>query len=214
MNKSLKPTLALLLAAAVSAACSPSEQPKQQAAAETKTEAATSAPAATTAVDEAALKEKAVASIKALGGNLKGELQTAMKAGGPMQALDVCHTRATEIADKVNAEQGATVSRTSLKVRNPNNAPTEWQTAVLNDFETRKAAGEDPEKLAYAKVVDGEYRFMKAIPTAAVCTNCHGAELKPEVEAKILELYPDDKARGFKEGDLRGAFVVTMQANQ
>lgn len=211
MKTTLKPTWALIVSAILMAACSPSEEQPKQAAAPAP-EKAEPAPAPT--VDEAALKQKAVGSIKALGGALKGELTTAMKAGGPLQALDVCNTKAGEIAENVVAEQGVNVSRTSLKFRNPNNAPTDWQVAVLEDFEARKAAGETPDTLAYSEIVDGEYRFMKAIPTAAVCTNCHGAELKAEVEAKINELYPEDKARGFKEGDIRGAFVVTMQATQ
>jgi len=32
--------------------------------------------------------------------------------------------------------------------------------------------------------------------------------VKPEVEALITELYPTDKARGYKKGELRGAFSL------
>ncbi len=49
---------------------------------------------------------------------------------------------------------------------------------------------------------------MKAVPTGKVCLSCHGETVAPEVEQKLAELYPDDKARGYKEGDIRGAFVV------
>lgn len=49
---------------------------------------------------------------------------------------------------------------------------------------------------------------MKAIPTAALCVKCHGESIEAEVEAKLKELYPNDQARGFKEGDLRGAFTL------
>jgi hypothetical protein len=49
---------------------------------------------------------------------------------------------------------------------------------------------------------------MKAIPTAAQCLNCHGESISPEVDAKLKALYPNDQARGFKEGDLRGAFTL------
>jgi hypothetical protein len=49
---------------------------------------------------------------------------------------------------------------------------------------------------------------MKAIPTGAVCLTCHGTEVKPEVLTKIKELYPNDKATGYQEGDIRGAFVA------
>jgi len=56
--------------------------------------------------------------------------------------------------------------------------------------------------------VNNEFRFMKAIPMAANCLQCHGTEISPAVSAKLTELYPQDKAVGYKEGDLRGAFVV------
>ena len=41
------------------------------------------------------------------------------------------------------------------------------------------------------------------------CVTCHGETIAPSIAAKIDELYPADKATGFREGDLRGAFVVT-----
>jgi hypothetical protein len=49
---------------------------------------------------------------------------------------------------------------------------------------------------------------MKAIPTGGLCLACHGETIDPAVAGKIAELYPEDKATGFREGDLRGAFVV------
>jgi len=105
------------------------------------------------------------------------------------------------------------LSRVSLKNRNPENAPNEWQTSVLEDFEDRKAAGSDVGSIAWSETVtvDGEqeFRFMKAIPTAAVCLTCHGTNLAPEVSQALAELYPQDLATGFSEGDIRGAFVAT-----
>ncbi len=51
---------------------------------------------------------------------------------------------------------------------------------------------------------------MKAIPLSGVCVNCHGPRIKTQLSDKIYKLYPDDKARGFIPGDLRGAFTVTQ----
>lgn len=175
--------------------------------------------AAAPAHDKAALTAEAKEAVKALGGRLKGELQAAMKAGGPVNAVDVCNTRAPEIANSVSADKGLQITRVSLKNRNPEmGAPNEWQTAVLNDFETRKAAGEDPQTIAYSEVVeqDGkhEFRFMKAVPTGGVCLACHGETLAPDIAAKINELYPNDKATGYQAGDIRGAFVVVKALAQ
>ena len=48
---------------------------------------------------------------------------------------------------------------------------------------------------------------MKAIPTAELCLACHGTKIDPVVAAKLTELYPRDQARGYKVGDIRGAFT-------
>ncbi|MBK8452386.1 MAG: DUF3365 domain-containing protein [Thiofilum sp.] len=167
------------------------------------------APASSAAPDKAALTEQAKNAAQKLGGTLKGELEAAMQAGGPIAALSICNLKAPEIAKAVSTESGMQVSRVSLKNRNPvMGQANEWQVQVLNDFEARKAKGETPDTLAYADIVGNEYRFMKAIPTASVCLACHGSTIAPDVSAKISELYPNDKAIGYKEGDIRGAFVV------
>jgi hypothetical protein len=159
-------------------------------------------------MDKATLEEIAKEAIQALGSTLKNELETAMKSGGTINALEVCNVKAPVIAEEISWEQDVQVSRTSLKYRNPANAPNEWQTTVLEDFEAKKAVGEDPATLVYSEIVNNEFRFMKAIPTAGLCLACHGTDISPEVTAELARLYPQDMATGFKEGDLRGAFVV------
>ncbi len=152
------------------------------------------------------------AAVKSFMTQLKGELQAGMKAGGPVNAISVCHTKAPEITSSVSKEKGWSIGRTSLKTRNPSNKPDSWELAVLKKFEERKAAGEDPKKMEFAEVVEADgkktFRYMKAIPTGAVCLACHGESIKPEVKARLKELYPDDQATGFREGDIRGAFTI------
>jgi len=176
--------------------------------------AATTLPAADTdgsATD--ALTAQATESVAAFASALKAELTAAMQAGGPLQAIDVCHVRAAAIAREVSEQQGMNLSRVSLRNRNPANAPKRWQKTVLETFEARRAAGEDIAGLTWQSTVPvpggQEFRFMKAIPTAPVCLACHGESIAPPVAEKLAELYPDDAATGFQEGDIRGAFVVT-----
>jgi hypothetical protein len=150
---------------------------------------------------------------KTFGMNLKGELQKAVKAGGPLSGIAVCNERAMQIAEDTSKDLGLEVGRTSLKVRNSDNAPDNWEQEVLQTFEERKAAGEPVGELEYYEIVDHDggktFRYMKAIPTAKVCLACHGDSLSAELAAKLDELYPDDRARGFKEGDIRGAFTIS-----
>lgn len=160
-------------------------------------------------------REQAMAATAAFGKALKSELVAGMRSGGPLAAIEVCNTRAPAIAEAVSLDQGMQVSRVSIKNRNPGNAPSDWQEVVLLDFEERVEMGEDAGGLSWQETVETgqgkEYRFMKAIPTGAVCLACHGKTLAPEVQSAIAELYPEDKATGFSEGDLRGAFVVVKK---
>mgnify|MGYP002631739938 CR=1 FL=1 len=153
------------------------------------------------------------AAVKQFFGALKGELEAGIKAGGPTNAIGICRKQAPAIAHKVSTQMGWKVARTSLKVRNPNNQPDVWERSVLEEFDARKAKGEDPAKMEHFAVVEMDnkkvFRYMKAIPTAPKpCLACHGDKVAPEVEAKLAELYPGDLARGYKAGDIRGAFTI------
>jgi hypothetical protein len=150
--------------------------------------------------------------IKALGAELKSTLQAAMKSGGPLNAISVCKTDAPSLAEKVSAEKGMEVGRTSLKVRNELNAPDPWELSVLEQFEHRKAEGEPVNMIEYSEVMQQNgntvFRYMKAIPTDDVCLMCHGDQLQENLSAELKRLYPNDQATGFKKGDIRGAFTA------
>lgn len=138
---------------------------------------------------------------------LRTALQDAMAAGGPVAAIGVCKDVAPEIAAKLSRETGANVHRTSLRYRNPGNAPEPWQTAVLNDFDIR-AATELPAQF-FARSGNNGARYMQAITTGPLCLTCHGADLQPDVQERLSRDYPEDLARGYSIGDVRGAFSVT-----
>ncbi len=158
-------------------------------------------------------RDEARALTFSFGTSLKEVLKPAMKKSGPIEALEVCNMQAPSLAEDSARSSGWQVGRTALKIRNPNNQPDAWELSVLKAFEQRKASGESPAQMEFLDVVevDGErrFRYMKAIPTGKLCLNCHGSQLKPEVTAKILTLYPTDQAIGFKEGDIRGAFTLS-----
>lgn len=167
--------------------------------------------AATPALASDAQKQEAAGIVQAFFGELKGELEAGMAQGGPVNAIAVCNEKAPGIAAAHATRTGWTVGRTSLKLRNADNAPDAWERQVLEEFEARKAAGEKPDTLVKAEEVDGHFRFMKAIPTGNVCLNCHGGDVKPEVEAKLKALYPKDQATGYRVNDLRGAFTLSRK---
>jgi hypothetical protein len=130
---------------------------------------------------------------------LKGALETAIKDGGPTAAVEVCNQEAPQIADALSAETGWAVARTSLKHRNPANAPDDWERGVLRAFETRQADGEDAKGMTFTATLsedDGrQFRFMQAIPTAPVCLVCHGDSIPDEVASAIDDDLLMDYAR-------------------
>lgn len=159
--------------------------------------------------------EQSRAATQKLGGALKSALEEAVAEGGPLNALNVCHDEAQAIADRICDEEGLTVGRTSRKFRNPANAPDDWEMAGLESFSGRIAAGEKAKDLEMWATVTGAdgaltFRYLKAIPTGPLCLKCHGSELEPDLDQKLVELYPDDHARGFAVGDMRGAFTVKL----
>jgi hypothetical protein len=150
--------------------------------------------------------------IKALGSELKATLQSSLKSEGPIKAMSVCNVKAPQLAQKVSTEKGMEVGRTSLKTRNPLNAPDPWELSVLEQFEHRKAEGEALKSIEYSEIVQHNgnrvFRYMKAIPTDDVCLTCHGKHIPESLSAQLQKLYPDDQATGFSKGDIRGAFTA------
>lgn len=144
---------------------------------------------------------------------LKGELQAAMAEGGPELAIDVCHQRAPKIAAALAEMSGWQVYRTSLKPRRQ--APDAWEQQVLKDFDLRAAGGEEISGIEHYAVVDtGDgttvFRYMKALGTEPLCLNCHGESISAPVRERIDGLYPDDQARGYRAGQIRGAISITQ----
>jgi len=161
-------------------------------------------------VDKAALKAEAIGIVKQFGGSLKPQLKKALKEGGPAHAINVCSTQAPDIARNLSQSTGWSVKRVSLKARNSETAtPDVWEKGVLEQFDERQAGGETAEKMAYAEVVDGQFRFMKAQGVEKVCLKCHAANIDPKTEKALEEHYADDTARGYTLGQIRGAFSLS-----
>ena len=69
--------------------------------------------------------------INNFGTQLKNELQQGMDKSGPTSAIQICHNVAADIAVRISKQHGWKIGRTSLQVRNPKNAPDQWELQVL-----------------------------------------------------------------------------------
>ena len=166
-------------------------------------------------VDAAKRQQKARETALTLAERLRSQLAAAIKSGGMVSALGLCQTISPDLVTSANDEFGFETGRTALRLRNPENAPDEWELKVLQQFQSQIAAGTDPAKLEFAETVttaegDKLFRYIKPIMTADMCLGCHGTDVKPDVKAEIARYYPEDKAMGFKLGELRGAFSLVQ----
>jgi hypothetical protein len=164
--------------------------------------------------EKQALVNAAKAQIMSLAGALTATLKQGIKVDGHAASVKLCNLQAPAITKASSAEGGDTdwtVSRTSLKLRSPTNAPEGWVEQVMKDFEQRKANGEMASDIAHTEVRDGKFYLIKAIPTKVGCLACHGSNIADDIKAKLGDLYPNDKAAGFNVGDIRGAFVASKE---
>ena len=178
---------------------------------------ATSLPTAfaASADDVAALTKETRETTQPLLAKVVGTLKESLNTSTPAATVDICREKLPGLAKEVREKTGWNIRRVSLKVRNPERGtPDEWEAKVLADFDKRAAAGEKRETMEVGEIVAGKegkvFRYMKALPVQEACLNCHGdtASLNPELKTKLANLYPNDKATGYKIGDIRGALTV------
>lgn len=163
------------------------------------------------AVDSASLLS-ARGAADALGKGLMTALLGQLEAEGPEGALAFCADSAQLLTAGFQAD-GIDVHRTSLKVRNPANAPDSVEVRVLDLLADLHESGVlPPEYVEVRRLATGtrELRYFRPIKVAAGCVTCHGPsdDLAPAIKAVLAERYPEDMAVGYVEGDLRGVIAV------
>lgn len=161
-------------------------------------------------IDLASRKASAAADL--LFQRLSGELSAAMADGGPAAAILVCKDRAPAIAAEIELMSGVDIERTAPRVRSPANSPDEWESETLKEFVARRLAGEQWQDMTAVRTEGDQLRWMRPIPLGPMCAACHGddTQIAPDTRRALLETYPDDKAVGFRAGELRGAFTARV----
>lgn len=158
--------------------------------------------------------QKGQASTKLLMQTLGKNMKMHMKQGGPMEALDFCSQEAYNLTEDVNTKlpEGVSVKRVSLLTRNPANTPSEDEVIVLKHLQQLQNGKKTLPKQVVEKVDANTYKFYKPLfINKPVCLACHGDVQNEKLKAEILNRYPEDKAMGYKMGDLRGAVVTTVK---
>jgi hypothetical protein len=156
-----------------------------------------------------AAKEKAAAAVESFRDELVSTLMSALEDGGPENAIRICKVEAPRIAED-QAVDGMRMGRTSHRVRNPDNAPEPWMEPMIQAY----LADPDLDEPKAVWLEDGRMGYAEPIRLMPFCLGCHGPKVEPALMEQIRELYPDDQATGFRVGDLRGLFWVTLPVEE
>ncbi|MFQ5583815.1 MAG: DUF3365 domain-containing protein, partial [Calditrichia bacterium] len=150
--------------------------------------------------------------------SLKKELTTAISEKGLVEAIRFCNLQALPVTAEIAKTYGKQVDikRTSLKYRNPKNAPDRVETLALQYLEKLIKEGQALPPRYMQKVQEAGktyYAYYKPLKVGGLCLACHGnrGQMDTQLRAALQELYPDDKAIGYKEGDFRGVVRVYIR---
>lgn len=167
----------------------------------------------------AAIRQAGELAVGAVGKKLLTALNTALAAGGPEAAVLVCQTQALPLTAEKLADQPTLVSvkRTSLRLRNPANAPDAAERLALDHVAKLVAAGQPPppvlvQRIQPAGTASPEWRVYRPIVTKAECLACHGdpAVQSPALRTALQTGYPADAATGYTADQWRGLFRATI----
>jgi len=153
-----------------------------------------------------------IRAISTLESRLASRLKEAISKDGFVSGLEVCSVDAMPISSEVRNEFDLIdLKRVGTRVRNPKNSPDGWEADVLEELIGSGDVVKD------AKIVldplNEKLHAVKPIMVKPLCTQCHGTveTISKKVALKLKELYPSDKAIGYKVGELRGFFHVSQK---
>ncbi len=144
---------------------------------------------------------------------LSSEVIKAIEEGGIRHAAEYCHLQASPLTDSLSKTYQADISRVSDKYRNPENKPDELDLKVIEDY--RRQLDEGRELQAHLEVTGEQVIYYSPIIILnPVCLQCHGEPGKTmelENDEFIRTKYPEDKATGYKLGELRGVWRIMFK---
>jgi hypothetical protein len=158
---------------------------------------------AAAAGDDAAWLARGAEAVAPLKRGLLAALEEALARGGPEGAIDVCRVRAPEIAARASSPT-LRVGRTSDRLRNPANAPADWMRPILEAW--RAAPGDRAARVVH--LPEGRVGYAEPIVVQPLCLACHGESLSPALREHLAARYPEDRATGYRAGELRGLIYV------
>lgn len=137
-------------------------------------------------------------------------VQHAIKEGGPQNAVSFCNMEVSSLMDSLKRHHNCAISRATPKNRNPSNHlqsladSNAWQQFLRADSlsPTLSAVLEERGSPVYYQPI------LIGMPTCLKCHGTPGEDIDALTLAAIDSLYPNDKARNYQMGELRGMWKI------
>jgi hypothetical protein len=186
---------------------------------------AAAAPAAAMTAEFVALDAPEAAEIRAIGEraisriaySLVSEVTVAVGKQGAAAALVECHLKYIPISGRVIEDMPriTALKRTSLRLRNPANAPDAADELALRKVARELDAGNPPRLVLQRVQLAGganEWRVYRPLAVTTACLACHGTteSIADDVRAELKWRFPNDAATGYSTGEWRGLIRVSV----
>ena len=139
---------------------------------------------------------------------LRQALTQAMADKGLPGAVLYCNEQAYPITNMLSNEN-IRVKRVAEKTRNPQNKLDSLDRMMWENYTRVKEKAEAQEPVVLFE--ENKVHYYKPILLQPMCTSCHGqvgTNIPSSLATIIDSIYPADKAKGFKPGDLRGLWHI------
>ncbi len=167
----------------------------------------------------AAIRRTGEPVIARIGSTLIYEVERTIADKGLAGAVEVVHLKNLALPKPEPGQPRVmAIKRTSLLIRNPDNAPDAADRAALEKIKAALEEGTDVPKLLIQRLdrpdAPPEWRVYRPITTMPQCVKCHGPveSLQPEVRTSLARLFPGDLATGYPVYSWRGVIRLSLAA--
>ena len=144
--------------------------------------------------------------------SLQKALKNAITEDGLEYAIEICNIDALNITDSISESESVQIKRLAKKYRNPVNETDSAESELFKSYILEWLGG----RQLNPKIIpddNGHPVYYSPIYVGKLCLNCHG-EIGTNIDSKLAklinELYPEDKATNFKQGQLRGMWSISF----
>jgi len=144
--------------------------------------------------------------------SLQKALKNAIREDGLVYAIEICNIDALNITDSISKSESVEIKRLAKKYRNPVNETDSVESELFKSYILEWLGGR-PLNPKIIPNKNGNPVYYNPIYVEKLCLNCHG-EIGKNIDSKLAkfinELYPEDRATKFKQGQLRGMWSITF----